>query len=156
MQDRKASRQPLRPDEVLFRQPNAPTRYEETDYYFAHEKLPNSQRLPSSDLLEAVHAYVANLYSRTAQPGTEKTFKCMDETALIALGILMEETTRSKLGETGDLAFTEAADPDDEESSASDEEDAINAKSRSEKGGHVSESLESSTSGSMYSSSDFD
>ncbi len=32
----------------------------------------------------------------------------MDETALIALGILIEETARGVLGETGDLAFTEA------------------------------------------------
>ena len=33
----------------------------------------------------------------------------MDETALIALGILMEETAREVLGETGDLAFIEEA-----------------------------------------------
>lgn len=31
----------------------------------------------------------------------------MDETALIALGILMEESAKEILGETGDLAFTE-------------------------------------------------
>lgn len=38
----------------------------------------------------------------------------MDETALIALSILMEETARGVLGETGDLAFTEAATKDEE------------------------------------------
>jgi hypothetical protein len=37
----------------------------------------------------------------------------MDETALIALSILMEETARGVLGETGDLAFTEAAGEDE-------------------------------------------
>jgi hypothetical protein len=42
----------------------------------------------------------------------------MDETALIALGILMEETARGVLGETGDLAFTEAAEKDEEETLA--------------------------------------
>jgi hypothetical protein len=39
----------------------------------------------------------------------------MDETALIALTILMEETARGVLGETGDLAFTEAAEEDEED-----------------------------------------
>ncbi|KAH7072938.1 Mnd1 family-domain-containing protein [Paraphoma chrysanthemicola] len=38
----------------------------------------------------------------------------MDETALIAFGILLEETAREELGETGDLAFTEAADEEEE------------------------------------------
>jgi hypothetical protein len=42
----------------------------------------------------------------------------MDETALIALSILMEETARGVLGETGDLAFTEAAEEDEEEALA--------------------------------------
>lgn len=37
----------------------------------------------------------------------------MDETALIALGILVEETAREILGETGDLVFTEAADEEE-------------------------------------------
>jgi hypothetical protein len=31
----------------------------------------------------------------------------MDETALLALGILMEEVCRETLGETGDMVFTE-------------------------------------------------
>lgn len=140
----------MRPDEVLFRQPNAPTRYEETDYYFAHEHLSDGQRLPSSDILNAIHVYVANLYSQTAQSGTEKTFKCMDETALLAMGILMEETARSKLGDAGDLAFTEAADP------ADGAEDAISIRSRSEEGEQISDSLLSSSSGSIYSSEDSD
>jgi preprotein translocase subunit SecD len=38
----------------------------------------------------------------------------MNETALIAIGILMEETAREVLGKTGDLAFTEAADEEEE------------------------------------------
>lgn len=31
----------------------------------------------------------------------------MDETALLALGVLMEELCRAQLGEEGDLVFTE-------------------------------------------------
>jgi len=34
----------------------------------------------------------------------------MDETALIALGILLEEVISHGIGESGDLAFTEADD----------------------------------------------
>ncbi|KAF2034651.1 hypothetical protein EK21DRAFT_48020, partial [Setomelanomma holmii] len=112
--DAKASKQPLRPDEVLFKQSNAPIRYEETDYYFAHEKMPEGQQLPSGDLLSGIHAYISKLYSRTASPETEKIWKCMDETALIAFGILLEETAKEIIGETGDLAFTEAADEEEE------------------------------------------
>ncbi|KAF2832206.1 hypothetical protein CC86DRAFT_87407 [Ophiobolus disseminans] len=113
--DIKASKQPLRPDEVLFKQKKAPIRYEETDYYFAHEKLPANQQLPSGDLLSAIHAYVSKLYSRTPRLEADKAWKCMDETALIAFGILLEETAKEVLGETGDLAFTEAAGEEEEE-----------------------------------------
>ncbi|CAO2648986.1 Nn.00g099350.m01.CDS01 [Neocucurbitaria sp. VM-36] len=122
IKDIKSSKQPLRPDEVLFRQANAPIRYEETDYYYAHAKLPANQQLPSSELLTALHAYISKLYSRTGEPGTQKAWRCMDETALIALGILMEETAREVMGETGDLAFTEAADADEDQGLAGDEE----------------------------------
>jgi hypothetical protein len=60
-------------------------------------------------MLSALHAYVSKLYSRNECPEMEKAWKCMDETALIAFGILMEEMANEVLGETGDLAFTEAA-----------------------------------------------
>ncbi|KAF3049451.1 hypothetical protein E8E11_008284 [Didymella keratinophila] len=114
VQDVKSSRQPLRPDEVLFKQANAPVRYEETDYYNAHARLPADQQLPNGELLTAIHAYVSKLYSRTSQGDVRPAWKCMDETALIAFGILMEETAREILGETGDFAFVEAADEEEE------------------------------------------
>lgn len=105
--------QPLRPDEVLYRARNAPTRYEETDHYFAHRELPPDQRLPSGELLSALHAYVSHFFARKEEGvGVEKQklWRCMDETALIALGILVEESAREISGETGDLAFTEGVD----------------------------------------------
>lgn len=114
VKDVKSSRQPLRPDEVLFKQANAPIRYEETDYYNAHARLPPNQQLPSGELLTAIHAYVSKLYSRNAESDGLPAWKCMDETALIALGILMEETAREVLGETGDFAFIEAADEEED------------------------------------------
>lgn len=118
--------QPLRPDEVLFKGSNAPTRYEENDYYFAHDKLPKDQKLPSGDLLSALHAYITKYYARNEENGNQKVWKCMDETALIALGILMEETAREILGDSGDLVFLEG----DEEglgASPGQEEDSLGA-----------------------------
>ncbi|KAH9860496.1 hypothetical protein J1614_011827 [Plenodomus biglobosus] len=112
--DSKAATQPLRPDEVLFKQAKAPIRYEEADYYHAHAVTAVQQQLPDSDLLSAIHAYVSKLYSRTTQLGNDKTWKCMDETALIACGILLEETAREVLGDTGDLAFTEPAEMEED------------------------------------------
>lgn len=152
----KSSRQPLRPDEVLFKQANAPVRYEETDYYNAHARLPADQQLPTGELLTAIHAYVSKLYSRTAEGDSQPAWKCMDETALIAFGILMEETAREVLGETGDFAFVEAANDEEEEAFGVGEEfreTDENSKSR-----EVSVELESeSTSeGSQYSSEDSD
>ncbi|CAG5183699.1 uncharacterized protein ALTATR162_LOCUS10710 [Alternaria atra] len=112
--DPKASRKPLRPDEVLFKRKNAPMRYEEDDYYPAHAKLPADQKLPSGDLADAMKSYVSTLWAKTERPGLmRRTWRGMDETALIALSILMEETARGVLGETGDLAFTEAAEEDE-------------------------------------------
>ncbi|PSS27461.1 hypothetical protein M430DRAFT_154429 [Amorphotheca resinae ATCC 22711] len=94
------------PEAVLFRQRNAPTRYEETDIYFANERELNAD-LPDSDLLKALHCYASDFYSRATTDGGSGDWRSLDETALIALGILMEEATRDVLGETGDLVFTE-------------------------------------------------
>jgi hypothetical protein len=158
--DSKASRQPLRPDEVLFKQANAPIRYEETDYYFANERLPLGQQLPTGELLTALHAYVSKLYSRTEIPEMERVWKCMDETALIAFGILVEETVREVLGETGDLAFTEAADEEEEQALASEDgEDGIGESDQeSARFGakQISGSISSSDDESNYSTDDTD
>ncbi|KAL4895596.1 hypothetical protein BDV59DRAFT_141715 [Aspergillus ambiguus] len=98
---------PVRPEEVLFRRQKAPVRYEENDFYFAHEALPSDRPLPSSDLLEAIHAYSADFYDNaTWDRGCDDHYS-MDETALIATGILLEEMARESLGETGDLVLVE-------------------------------------------------
>ena len=46
------------------------------------------QRLPDSDLSKALHAYVSDFY---AAIGDGVDFVSLDETALLALGILVEE-----------------------------------------------------------------
>ena len=81
-------------------------RYEESDFYFANESLP-PQALPDSDLLKALHCYASDFYSRSTVDGGKGDWRSMDETALLALGVLMEEVCRETLGEKGDMVFTE-------------------------------------------------
>lgn len=97
---------PAPPESVLFRRKAAPTRYEESDPYFANEDLP-ADALPESDLLKALHCYASDFYARATPDGGTADWRSMDETALLAMGILMEEVCRESLGETGDLVFTE-------------------------------------------------
>ncbi|KAE8448055.1 hypothetical protein EG329_009820 [Mollisiaceae sp. DMI_Dod_QoI] len=96
----------LPPESILFRSKNAPTRYAESDIYFSNETKSVAD-LPESDLLKALHCYTSDFYSRATTDGGIDDWKSLDETALIALGILMEEAALSTLGESGDLAFTE-------------------------------------------------
>ncbi|RDA93726.1 hypothetical protein CP533_0215 [Ophiocordyceps camponoti-saundersi (nom. inval.)] len=110
-----ARNQPLTPDEVLFRRKTAPQRYEGYDIYRAHVDLPQGGlgALPDSDMLRAIHSYVRRFYKSLA-PGKAPNVneRSMDETALLAFGILLEEAVGDVLGENGDLVFTERADAD--------------------------------------------
>lgn len=142
----------LPPEEALFRGTGAPERFEETDTYFAHEDLVPGA-LPDTDLVKAVHHYASHFYEalalrETDGRGPEKREeeeeetgnvgagvdrvlstsrlldeRSMDETALLAFGILLEEAGRAVLGTDGDLVFTEAAEAGEEEDEE-DEEDA--------------------------------
>ncbi|KAK1829109.1 hypothetical protein QBC39DRAFT_139470, partial [Podospora conica] len=100
----------LTPDEVLFRRNGAPIRFAEDDMYCAYEDLPDGA-LPSSDLLKSIHCYASRYYEAMnirlgggEEPVDERS---MDETALLAFGILLEEAAREALGKDGDLVFTE-------------------------------------------------
>ncbi|KAF4629174.1 hypothetical protein G7Y89_g8976 [Cudoniella acicularis] len=97
------------PETVLFRRKNAPTRFAEHDIYFASEAI--SHGLPDPDLLKALHRYTSGFYARATSDGGAIAWRSMDETALIALGFLMEEV--SHLGRTADLVFTEGAQVDE-------------------------------------------
>ena len=98
---------PLFPDEVLFKRKDAPRLYGEDDIYSADQDLTDQQRLPDSDLLKAVHAYAAEFYGRATLDKGQVDIRSMDETALLGLGILLEETVKGVLGETGDMVFVE-------------------------------------------------
>lgn len=105
-------------------------RYAEKDIYNAHDLLPDGGQgiLPDSDMLKAVHSYSSRFYSalarstRYASEGEILAHKSidhssMDETALLAFGILLEEAGRDALGKRGDLVFTEGVDINNKERS---------------------------------------
>lgn len=117
----------LAPEDVLFQRADAPQRYAEKDVYFSREAAAvtesDSRLLPDSDLLKAVHSYAAHLFEAIGnrRDGGNRDPDCfvgsrhvdersMDETALIAFGILLEEAGREVLGRRGDLVFTEGLD----------------------------------------------
>ena len=101
-----SSAKPVAPENVLFRLKNAPIRYEESDIYFTNERR-SVTNLPESDLLKAIHCYASDFYSRAVPNAGTGDWKTFDETALLAMGILMEEAARESIGRTGDLVFTE-------------------------------------------------
>ncbi|KFY00710.1 hypothetical protein O988_03139 [Pseudogymnoascus sp. VKM F-3808] len=93
----------IAPEAVLFQRAAAPDRHEETDTYFSSDNA--AGQLPDSDLLKALHMYAADFYAAEREAGAD--YRSLDETALLALGVLMEELCREQLGEGGDLVFTE-------------------------------------------------
>lgn len=76
------------PDEVLARRREAHAEGE------ARIDVMDSDQLPQSDLLQCIHQYASDYYDATEVDG----FKFMDETALLAMGVLMEEQMREYLG----------------------------------------------------------
>ncbi|KAK7746511.1 hypothetical protein SLS53_002470 [Cytospora paraplurivora] len=118
----------LTPEEALFSRKRAPQRYAEKDIYFAHEALPDGGRdvLPDSDMVKAVHRYSSHYYDALGQRHEVKTRgdirhvdeRSMDETALLAFGILLEEAAWEALGKDGDLVFTEGIGDDDDDDKA--------------------------------------
>lgn len=80
-------------------------RYEEDDFYWVDRNLADEGiELPDSDLLKAVHVYAAEFYGRR---GGEVDFCSLDETALIGVGVLLEEWVDVVLGREGEGVFVE-------------------------------------------------
>ncbi|KIW26360.1 uncharacterized protein PV07_09460 [Cladophialophora immunda] len=97
---------PIAPEEVLLRRPAIPEQVIHESYDAAGE-LSGPKRLPESEMLKAVHAYASDFYSCTAQGQGTFDFRTLDETALIAFGILLEEAVKHALGQDGDMVFVE-------------------------------------------------
>ncbi|KAK4230271.1 hypothetical protein QBC38DRAFT_50342 [Podospora fimiseda] len=103
---------PFTPEEALLRRKNAPGKWIEYDTYWASEDLEGTDvRLPESELLVCLHSYVSKFYDLVgAGKGTDKRLvdeRSMDETALLAIGILLEEAGREVLGKRGGEVFVE-------------------------------------------------
>ena len=138
------------PEEVLFRRAGAPTRYQENDVYWADRYLTEEQQLPESDLLKALHTYASDFYSRATNNKGIVDYESLDETALLAMGFLVEAWADDVLGETGHLAFVERegeeSDECDEDSDSSEEMASLSEKEE--------ESASSSTRDTIMSSSE--
>ncbi|KAJ5175064.1 uncharacterized protein N7482_000941 [Penicillium canariense] len=120
----------LRPEEVLFRTQHNVTDSGEEGNYFAHENLPSDVALPSSELLEAIHAYTADFYEFATEDHGLHDHQSMDETALIAMGILVEEMAKEALGETGDLVLVEGEELTDDEQAGVESDTSAGSQSR--------------------------
>ena len=69
--------------------------------------MKEEQILPDSDLLKALHIYASEYYSKALGTQRDVSYESMEETALLAFGILLEETAEHILGETGDMILVE-------------------------------------------------
>jgi len=85
-------------DEVLGQRKRAPD-----EVY----NVSQAEGLPESDLLVAVHQYASDYYHLTGQGEINK--RSLDESAMLAVGILLEETISGLLGETGHLALVDSS-----------------------------------------------
>jgi hypothetical protein len=104
----------LRPEEVLFRKQRL-AKQPIDESYFAHEDLPSDQPLPPSELLKALHVYAAEYYEFATADNGKDDSATMDGTALLAMGILIEELAREALGDTGDLVLVEGEELSEDE-----------------------------------------
>lgn len=103
---RKRNGSAIAPEQVLNRRKHGSQ--VEGDGHARHRLLDSSkQKLPDSDLLKLILAYTADFYARTSQDGGRSDQRSMDETALIAMGILLEEAANEVIGKTGQLALIE-------------------------------------------------
>jgi len=97
---------PLAPEDVLLRRIGIAGNISDNSYDAASQLSPE-QQLPESDLLKAIHAYVSYFYRSATQDNGRYDFRSLDETALLAIGILLEEAGREILGECGDMTLVE-------------------------------------------------
>ncbi|KAJ5923422.1 hypothetical protein N7454_008667 [Penicillium verhagenii] len=113
----------LRPEEALYRKkPKMLRKLKEDESYFANENLPADRPLPSSEILTAIHAYASDFYTHKLRDGGKHNFQSMDESALLAIGILMEELAREQLGDNGDMVLTQEPWPSEDEEEENDED----------------------------------
>lgn len=107
-QDQRASSfiKPLAPEDVLLK--SAGFTNTSPSQYDAEQRLKDlDNKLPDSDLLKAVHAYSSDFYARATLDAGKNDFRSLDESALIAIGCLLEEAARQILRDNGDMVLVE-------------------------------------------------
>ncbi|KAK6459007.1 uncharacterized protein RJT20DRAFT_124137 [Scheffersomyces xylosifermentans] len=102
------------------------------------EEFPESRQLPSSELLKVLHYYASRKFTKSKESGKRMT-RSMDESALLALGVLVESWIDDIVDKDTAKMFIENYDTGkgDQEQHASNEEDSL---SDSESGSNGSES----------------
>ncbi|KUL88518.1 hypothetical protein ZTR_05499 [Talaromyces verruculosus] len=80
------------------------------------EETLNDVPLPESDIIEAVQSYAGHFYANTTASRRTEPFSSMNGSALIAMGVLLEELGNELLGETGDMVLVEREDGDNYDS----------------------------------------
>lgn len=84
--------------------------YENEGIPFPKEGEKEKTLLPDGNLLLAIHEYASEYYARHSM--SELSFRSLDETALLALGILLEESVDTMLGTQGERAFVQQEEPE--------------------------------------------
>ncbi|ETI26887.1 hypothetical protein G647_09986 [Cladophialophora carrionii CBS 160.54] len=97
---------PISPEAVFLGRTTVPEDVIHQQYDLS-STLPGSSKLPESEMLKAIHTYASDFYASAAAQGGKFDFKSLDETALIAIGVLLEEAVKEALGQNGDMVFVE-------------------------------------------------
>ena len=94
---------PYPPVEYYFDKKRVKTGDEDEDSRLYWRRDVEKHTLPSSELLWTVHRHATKFFEEKG----ENHMKFMDESALLAIGVLLEETMKQSLGKDGHRAFLE-------------------------------------------------
>ncbi|KAK6511024.1 hypothetical protein TWF506_010108 [Arthrobotrys conoides] len=96
---------PASADELLFHNPLNPDFVlpDSVKSILEDEKIIGD--LPDSDLLKAVHRYVSEFFEAKGWDGVMA--RSMDESAMLAIGVILEEYCREMVGKDGGMVFAE-------------------------------------------------
>ena len=118
--------QVAQPIDVLFRRKSAPVRARDVYTVDRTDGAVGKRMLPDSDLVKAVHGYASGFYGGRVDGGMggkggegglgrrmESIWCSLDETALLAVGVLLEEACVDVVGEVGYRAFAERVEEEE-------------------------------------------
>ncbi|KAF3142382.1 hypothetical protein TWF703_000770 [Orbilia oligospora] len=96
---------PAGADEILFHNPMNPgfVLPDSVKSILEDEKIMGD--LPDSDLLKAVHRYASEFFDAKGWDGVMA--RSLDESALLAIGVILEEYCREMVGKDGGMVFAE-------------------------------------------------